>query len=74
MMWFHLSFRAYIDISAPIMVEKCQNLRNEIKTRWGDWDSNLTFGVTWKDRWMICRRPNESRVQRGNGEYVTMDS
>ena len=35
----------------PILVEKCQNLRNEIKTRWGDsvnplyWGSNNIFVI-----------------------------
>ena len=28
----------------PIMVEKCQNLRNEIKTRWGDSVNLLYWG------------------------------
>jgi len=29
----------------PIMVEKCQNLRNEIETRWGD-SANFFTGAT----------------------------
>ena len=29
----------------PIMVEKCQNLRNEIETRWGD-SANFFIGAT----------------------------
>ena len=48
----------------PIMVEKCQNVRNEIKTRWGD-SANLLY---WGYRINKSRRSyGVGKISRSNG-------